>query len=132
MRPLQRIARLERQLTGQHAIEHHTHRIAIGPVIYRSIHAAGLLGGHIRPLAHGYDNVLGRDGVFVGRREAEIHQQNIAGFWRNQNICRPQISMDDVGGIDACQCIGQVKGDSEAARQLQARAVAQNRLERLA
>ncbi|MFM0150310.1 hypothetical protein P0D89_50365 [Paraburkholderia sp. RL18-085-BIA-A] len=129
MRPFQRIARLERQLTGEHAIEQHTHRIAIGPVIDWTIHAAGLLGGHVRPLAHRYANVLWRDGVLLSRREAEIHQQNIAGFRCDQNIGRPQIPMDDVGGMDARQCIGQVMRDSQAARQVRARAVAQNGLE---
>ncbi|MBB4512386.1 hypothetical protein GGD68_001138 [Paraburkholderia fungorum] len=70
--------------------------------------------------------------MFLGRREAEIHQQNLASFRGDQNIGRPQISMDDVGGVDARQCIGQVMRNREAVRKVQARAVAQDGFERLA
>ena len=70
--------------------------------------------------------------MFLGRREAEIHQQNVASFWRDQNIGGPQISMDDVSGIDARQCIGEAMCDSQAAWQVRTRTGAQNGLERFA
>ncbi len=115
MHPFQRIVRLERQLSGQQAIQQDAQRIEIGAVIDRTIHAAGLLGRSIRPV--GSSSRTERGCPLERSGPAQVCQFHLDTIMCQQEVGGAQIVMHDAGGMERPQGAGKLASNGKRYRQ---------------
>ena len=117
MHPFQRIVRLERQLSGQQAIQQDAQRIEIGAVISLAVHAAGLLGRNICPVTAGSRT----DGCHSLARSspAQVGQFHLNAIVRKceQDVGGLDVVMHDAGCMERCQGASQSESNGEHQRQ---------------
>ncbi len=110
-----RIARPEGELPAQQLIEGDPQRIEVRPVVDRSVHTAGLLGGDIaqvRSPEAARGNGLGSL-VRELRRTLETGELDDAGRSIDEDVVGPYILVNDLVAVNGAEGVCQTNGDRQ-------------------
>ena len=125
--PLHRIGRRERQGAGGQLIQGHAQGVKIAAGVDRSVHAAGLLRGHVGERAGDKLRRVGRLALArQPRGDAETHEPCLPGRGVYEDVGRLDVLVDEAAAVHLAQCGRQTRTHAQNLAGVHRRACASN------
>ena len=111
------IVAVEGGFAGEHLVEDDRPRVDIGSLIERAKVSASLFGGHVERCSNAQSCARDGNRRFVhDLGDAEVHELDVIGgavFFDQKDIFGFEIAVNDLEGMDAIHCGGDLAGDME-------------------